>query len=125
MRLLLDSHAALWTFQDAPDLSRSARNAIVAANATVFYSPVSAYELGLKASLGKLEPLLAPFAELSEQLGFQELPVATSHAELAARLPLANRDPFDRLLVAQALLENCTLVSRDRKLALLGAPMLW
>lgn len=124
-RLLLDSHAALWAFENAPALSRTAARAILAPANDIFVSPVSVYELSYKMTIGKLRALPDTFMALATAQGYAEIALTAAHADFAARLPNVHSDPWDRLLAAQALLENCTLVSRDRKLARLGAPMLW
>ena len=125
MRLLLDTHAVLWALEDSPRLSEAARRALLASTSVVLVSPVSAYELSFKAAVGRLPPLPRPFAELCAEQGFAELPFTSRHADLAARLPLVNRDPWDRILAAQALLEGLTLVTRDPRVAALGPVVLW
>jgi PIN domain nuclease of toxin-antitoxin system len=125
MRLLLDTHALLWAMEDSPQLSERARNAVLHPKAEVRVSAVSAYELALKARLGRLPSLPQPLAVLIQAQGFTPLPVTTAHAELAGSLPTAIRDPWDRLLAAQSLLEGLTVVTRDPALAELGARVLW
>jgi PIN domain nuclease of toxin-antitoxin system len=125
MSLLLDSHAALWVFEDSHRLSKVARDAIAAPGATVLVSAASAYELTWKSTLGKLPPLPRPFMALAIEHGFSELPIAGAHAEFAARLAPVHKDPWDRLLAAQAIMEGLTLVSCDEGPARLGAAVLW
>ena len=99
---------------DDPRLGEAAREAIAEA-AAVFVSAASAWEAAIKISLGRLE-LPDRFATGVEESGFEPLPVTFTHAEAVERLPLLHRDPFDRLLVAQARVERLTLVSGDGKL---------
>ena len=122
MRLLLDTNAVIWWLARMPQLGARARRAISAAD-QVMVSPVTGYEIHFKRTIGKLT---AP-DDLSEQLdghGFPILPVTLRHAIDAGDLPLHNRDPFDRLLVAQARCEGLTLVTADRKLAVYDVPIL-
>jgi PIN domain nuclease of toxin-antitoxin system len=110
VRLLLDTHALLW-WDEGDKLDRQARRAIEAA-AEVFVSAVSAWEIAIKTALGRLAPVRT-VAEAIEECGFQELPVTVRHAAQVARLPLHHRDPFDRLLIAQAKVEQLTVVTRN------------
>ena len=129
MRLLLDTHALIWLVDDAPQLRSNVRAAIVREAGEVFFSVVSLCEIALKASVGKLK--LTPRArslfegDELERRGLSFLPLAKAHALRVAELQLHHRDPFDRLLVAQALQEDLTIVTHDRKLAAYGAPILW
>ena len=116
MRLLLDTHALLWWLADDPTLSAEARKAIADAGSVVYVSAASAWEIAIKRSLGKLE---AP-EELDEALAanaFAPLPITIGHALAAGRLPNHHQDPFDRMLVAQAMAEGLTLVTRDENIA--------
>ena len=112
MRLLLDSHVLLWWDADLSKLSKDQREAISNSINQVFVSAVSAWELGIKRSTGKLT-LAEPVQILARQLGFVELPITMEHGELAASLPLHYKDPFDRMMVAQAIVEGLTLVTID------------
>ena len=111
MRVLLDSHCLLWWLGDEP--MSSAATAVIgdAANA-VYVSPASIWELEIKAALGKLA-IDADLVEATEQAGMSWMPITAHHARAAARLPGHHRDPFDRMLLAQAHLEGCTIVTRD------------
>lgn len=94
----------------------------------IFLSPVSAYEMTFKANTGKLpvaRRLLADLAGYLDRQRFDILPVTLAHAEAAGRLPLEHRDPFDRMLAAQALIDDLTLVSIDEKLDQFGIKRLW
>ncbi|MGH1504541.1 MAG: type II toxin-antitoxin system VapC family toxin [Acidimicrobiales bacterium] len=115
MRLLLDSHVLLWWLEDNPSLGVESRAAIADAD-EVFVSAVSPWELGIKQALGKLT-MPGDLAEAAEAAGFAPLTISLAHATTAPALPAHHRDPFDRMLVAQAQLEALTLVSADRQLA--------
>lgn len=111
MRLLIDSHVALWWLEDSPKLGVACRGTIVNAD-EVYLSVVTPWELDIKKALGKL----AFPEDLTPQLlshGFSGLPIVMAHAERAAALPLHHRDPFDRMLIAQAQLEQLQLVTAD------------
>lgn len=112
MRLLIDSHVALWWLEDSPRLGATCRDAIVNAD-DVYLSVVTPWELGIKRALGKL----AFPEDLTSQLlshGFSGLQIVKAHAERAAVLPLHHRDPFDRMLIAQAQIEQLQLVTADQ-----------
>jgi PIN domain nuclease of toxin-antitoxin system len=109
--LLLDTHVILWWLTDDPALSDEVKTRLDD-EPDVYVSPASLWEVTIKQSIGKLsEP--ADVAEEIRDSGFRELPITFHHAIAAGRLPLIHRDPFDRMLVAQAQCERLTLVSRD------------
>lgn len=112
MQLLLDTHAFLWWNNDDSALGAGAREAIGAADSIVFVSAVTAWEVAVKRAHGKLD---APgdIADWVVRDGFTELPIEIAHAVRSAELPPHHRDPFDRLLVAQAQVEELTLVTSD------------
>lgn len=116
MNLLLDTQALLWFVLDDTQLSKRARESIVDANALVFVSPASLWEISIKISLGKYA-LPAPFASFWDtQLqinNFTLVPISISHTAQAAGLPFHHRDPFDRLIIAQSLVEGLPVVSSD------------
>ena len=116
MRLLLDTNALIWGLRNDPTLNSQAREAMHDPSNEVFVSVASAWEIAIKSSTGKLE---APdnLAEQIEGAGFMQLLATFEHAELAGRLPLHHRDPFDRMLVAQAQVEDLVLVTRDGDIA--------
>lgn len=123
--MLLDTHALIWWFEDAPTLSAAARAAIQADFSSMLFSPVSIYETEYKIASGKMKPLHASFIELTRSQGFIELPISARHADLAARLPSSHKDPWDRVLAAQAICEGMAVVTRDPRIAALGATVLW
>lgn len=112
MQLLLDTHAFLWWNSDDPALGPKARKAIAEQGNVVFVSAATAWEIAVKRALGKLD---APgeIATWVPKNGFIELGIDIDHAVRSAELPLHHRDPFDRLLIAQAQLEELTLVTSD------------
>ena len=128
MRLLLDTQAFLWWVQDARELSRSARAAIGAGRNESLLSLASCWEMGIKLSIGKLRLPTALERFIPEQLavnGFRQLDIGFRHVARVASLPFHHRDPFDRLLVAQALEEDLTVVSADVVFRKYGVRRLW
>ncbi|HWG85329.1 MAG TPA: type II toxin-antitoxin system VapC family toxin [Deinococcales bacterium] len=116
MRLLLDTHVFLWWVGDDERLSGPARDAISHEDNTVLVSVASAWEIAIKASQGRLEvpeDVAAFVRSQAAQNDFQLLPVHLSHAAAVRELPWHHRDPFDRMLVAQAIVEEATLVTND------------
>lgn len=116
MRLLLDTHALLWWLTDDPQLSRRARSAIADPDSEVLVSAASAWEIATKHRLGKLaigNEVLGRFHELIVADGFSHLPMHHGHAIRAGSYPLHHRDPFDRMLAAQADLEGVALLTAD------------
>ena len=114
--LLLDTHTLLWFVEDEAALSDRARAAIEDLDNTPTYSIVSVWEMAIKISVGKLavsRPLYPEFAHLLQERGFEQLQISYRHASEVARLPWHHRDPFDRLLIAQASVENLPIVSID------------
>lgn len=126
MSLLLDTQAFLWWVTDDPKLSRKARRAI--ADQQCLLSTVSCWEMSIKVSLGKLDMPRPVDRFLQEQLevnGFSLLPVSLEHAAVVADLPFHHRDPFDRLLAAQALREELAIVSSDPIFKRYGVKRVW
>jgi PIN domain nuclease of toxin-antitoxin system len=120
MRVLLDTHLFVWFLAGSPKLGRSARKTIEGASA-VFVSSASVWEIAIKAALGKIEADAAVVAEEIEGSGFIELPVSARHAARVAELPPLHGDPFDRLLIAQALCEPLIMLTADAALARYGS----
>jgi PIN domain nuclease of toxin-antitoxin system len=119
MRLLVDTHVLLWAAANPNKLPASFRSRLESVESTVLFSAASIWEIAIKVQLGKLELAVAPedFAGTAVERGFEELPITAAHAAAAGRLPLLHRDPFDRILVAQAILEPARLLTLDRALA--------
>lgn len=116
MRLLLDTHIYIWAVMGNRRLSASARKMIVDAD-DVYVSAASIWEAAIKAGLGKLDADPDLLASEIARSGFIELPVRAAHAAMVRKLPDIHRDPFDRLLIAQALVEPLRLVTSDESLA--------
>jgi PIN domain nuclease of toxin-antitoxin system len=110
MSLLLDTHVVLWWLIDDETLAGDIKDRLDH-ELNVYVSPATIWEVAIKQSLGKLQPPDLP--ERIRDSGFRELPITSAHAIAAGRLPLIHRDPFDRMLIAQAQLEELTLVTRD------------
>jgi PIN domain nuclease of toxin-antitoxin system len=115
MSLLLDTHIALWAITGNATLDEQFLDRL-RHDPDIFLSPVSLWEITIKQATGKLAGP-ADLAERVRDMGFHELPVMYAHAIAAGRLPPHHRDPFDRMLVAQAAVEGLTLVSRDESIA--------
>lgn len=111
-RLLLDTHVLLWWAQDSDDLSDDLKERIDT-ELEVYVSAATLWELSIKAAAGKIE-LPGDLADWVERSGLRALSIDTTHAVLAGLLPMIHRDPFDRMLIAQAVAEKLTLVTRDR-----------
>jgi PIN domain nuclease of toxin-antitoxin system len=128
VRLLLDTQAFLWFITSDPQLSAAARVSIVDPTNEVLVSPASYWEIAIKVRLGKY-PLSVPYLTFITQgidgNSFRVLPVEPRHTDLLTTMPLHHRDPFDRLLVAQALVEHLPLVSSDTILDAYGVKRLW
>lgn len=112
MRILLDTHVAFWWFNDVDRVEHDARVAIQDSSNDVWMSAASVWEVGIKRAVGRLE-IPTPLDEAARETGVMELAVTWAHARTAAELPLLHGDPFDRMLVAQAQLEELVLLTRD------------
>ncbi len=123
MTLLLDTHVILWWQRDDRRLGREARRAIAEAD-VVWVSAVSGWEVSIKCARGRLR-LDEPFRVLLAADDFTELPMTLAHADRLQQLPPHHTDPFDRMLVAQALTERATLVTHDRAFEPYGAKTIW
>ena len=112
MSYLLDSHVLLWWLEDSPRIGAALHGTLGDPQVRVLVSAASVWEIGIKQALGKLR---APESvlDLLQDEGFEELAITARHAAAAARLPTLHRDPFDRMLVAQAHLDKLTLVTHD------------
>ena len=128
MRLLLDTHVLLWAIVEPESLSARVSAALLDEGNAVLASAASLWEISLKAQAGKLSiPARPEFLEAQFRLlGVSAyLPIEISHVYRARELPPIHKDPFDRMLVAQALVENLTLVSRDRMIAQYPVQLFW
>ncbi|MDR2844701.1 MAG: type II toxin-antitoxin system VapC family toxin [Puniceicoccales bacterium] len=123
MKILADSHVLIWWLSDTEKLNPLVRAAIHDTDNTVFFSAASIWEIGLKVAKGHLK---VPYglAEVLRADGFDELPVLVAHAERALTLPAIHGDPFDRMLIAQALHEGLVLATRDHIIAQYNVPLL-
>jgi PIN domain nuclease of toxin-antitoxin system len=124
VKLLLDSHAFLWWDRRDRRLDKAAAAAIADGNNQVFISAATVWELAIKRAAGKIKYPKSIAANIAAN-GFDPLAISPQHGEMAASLPAHHRDPFDRLLVAQATLEGCVLVTHDRQIEPYGVPCLW
>jgi len=128
MRLLLDTHTLLWWLDGDPSLSGFARTAIEDEANDVLVSTASGWEITTKYRLGKLRGAAAVAVNVTACIvdqGFAALPITLAHAEKAGSLPGPHRDPFDRMLIAQAMIEELVLVSNERAFDAYGARRLW
>jgi PIN domain nuclease of toxin-antitoxin system len=128
VKLLLDTHAFLWWVTDDDRLSERAGMAIADGTNDVFFSAASAWEIAIKAGLGRITLPDEPWAFTPDQLernAFQPLPVHVSHAVAVIALPDLHRDPFDRMLVAQAMTEGLAIVTGDEQLVRYPVSVVW
>lgn len=128
MRVLLDTHAFLWWITDDPRLSERARKIIGDGKNRLYLSAASGWEVAIKAALGRLKLPDAPERFIPEQLALnaiETLPVRMSHALHIYSLPRHQRDPFDRLLVAQAQLEKLPILTADTQIARYPVEVIW
>ena len=113
MNLFLDTHVLLWWLDDNPLLSEQAKKLIADVDNIIFVSAVVIWEIRVKEALGKLE--IAPgFFNIVKQQGFEILSITAQHANKVGDIPMHHRDPFDRMLIAQAIEESLTIVTHDR-----------
>ena len=128
MSLLLDTHALFWWVTKNSNLTENASAAIADSSQQCFVSAATVYELTNKVRLGKFEAATEIVERLDEILAensFSPLAISTSHAALAGKLQSQHRDPFDRILAAQAIIEGLQLVSADPAMKLLGVEAVW
>jgi PIN domain nuclease of toxin-antitoxin system len=121
--ILLDTHVALWWRENSPRLGEEARDAIARVD-IAYVSVVSAWEVAIKISAGKLR-IPGSFEAAIDASGFSKLPLTFTHAAALTELPFHHRDPFDRMLIVQAREEGLTIVTADRKFAPYDARILW
>ncbi|MDR2164017.1 MAG: type II toxin-antitoxin system VapC family toxin [Clostridiales Family XIII bacterium] len=127
MKLLLDTHTAIWFFNGDDRLSKRAKAAILAASNTKYLSIASAWEVAVKISIGKLEYKGSSkgFVELALSNGFEVVPIKPEHLKLVEGLPFEHRDPFDRLLVAVAAEERMAIVTTDPNISKYKVKVVW
>jgi len=128
LRLLLDTHALIWWLAGDEALSRLAREAIADEVNAVAVSAASAMEVATKYRIGKLSGaavLARDFEAIVAAQGFAELPISVRHARMAGEMTIAHKDPFDRILIAQAQAEDMTLVSNEALFDALAVRRLW
>lgn len=128
MRAIVDTHTFLWWNLDDPQLSQTAREFISDGRNQIYLSAVSAWEIALKYAKGRLELPEPPDDYITSRLklhDFWPLSVEISHALHVYQLPAIHQDPFDRLLIVQAQLENCLLITTDREIARYDVDILW
>ena len=128
MRHLLDTHARLWWLFDDPRLSPTAKGVITDPANEILVSAASAWEIAAKFRLGRLPAAHVLVQDISGwvlKAGFRELAVTILHAQRAGTFPHEHRDPFDRMLAAQSMIESAPLISRDAALAAFGASLVW
>ncbi|MDR1152248.1 MAG: type II toxin-antitoxin system VapC family toxin [Bifidobacteriaceae bacterium] len=122
MKLLLDTNVLLWTLQGSPRLEPY-RAAVTDPAHTVYFSAISVAEISLKSSLGKLD-VQPGYVDALTAAGYVELPFTTAHAQTLATLPWHHRDPFDRLIIAQAICDNLTVATADHTFTHYRVPLL-
>jgi PIN domain nuclease of toxin-antitoxin system len=124
---LLDTHAAIWVFIGDKKLSDTARHIIQDASNSVYISVVSAWELTIKLSTGKLRfpGNTAGFMRMAHDNNIIIIPIETAHLVVLEGLPFHQRDPFDRLIVTTALVENMTLITVDENIMRYDVPLVW
>ena len=128
MKVLLDTHAFLWWVNDDPQLSRQARRIIAASSNQIFLSAASAWEIAIKTALGRLMIAADPEEFVPEQMrmnGFEPMPIDLRHALQVGSLPAHHGDPFDRILIAQAAVEECTILSADPEIRRYSVRVAW
>ncbi len=128
MNVLLDTHALLWWLSDDPALTKTAHEIIAEIKNVIFVSAASAWEIATKVRLGKLPTavdLAADFIGHIERDGFQTLSISGEHAIRAGLLPGSHKDPFDRMLIAQAQAENIPIISNETLFDAFGVNRIW
>jgi PIN domain nuclease of toxin-antitoxin system len=125
VRLLLDTHTLLWWLIDDPQLSAAARGAVGNLGNHVFVSACSGYEIAYKQKLGRLPMFPESLLDRVRQERIGTLSISLEHAVAAAALPGPHRDPWDRIMMAQALAERCHVVTLDKVFSEYKIPVLW
>lgn len=128
MRALLDTHVFLWWITNNPQLPQDVRSIIADGNNELFFSAASCWEIAIKAHLGKIILPQKPDIFISDQLAtnsIQTLPIQASHALHVFNLPYRHRDPFDRMIVAQAQMEKLPIITSDALIAKYKVRVIW
>ena len=128
MKFLLDTHIFLWWITDAQLLSQTARDIVSDGNSELYWSAASSWEVAIKYKLGRLPLPEVPESFIPTELAknrIDSLPIVNDHAFRAGQLPIHHRDPFDRMLVAQAQAENMKIISNDRQISLYDVNIAW
>jgi len=128
MKVLLDTHAFLWLITDEDRLSENARQTFLNTENSLFFSAASLWEICIKKSLGKITLKDGWFQTIQQELEIntiQWLPIEMTHCAEVTELPFYHRDPFDRMLIAQAIVEEMKLLSRDSRLADYAIELIW
>ena len=125
MRLLLDTHALLWALATPSRLSTRAAEAVRSADNEIFVSAANVWEISIKAALGKLDADVDEVVREVSDVGFSSLSITLPHARRVRALAPHHRDPFDRMLVAQALEEGLVVVTHDPAFDAYAVPLLW
>ncbi len=128
MRYLIDTHTLIWWWDVSPKLPKSIMAILAERSNQIFVSAVSGLEMGIKVRLKKLPAMADRIDEFEAAIledGFLHLPCSLAHAVMAGTMAGAHRDPFDRMLAAQALIEDLTLITRDAEIAAFGCRTVW
>jgi PIN domain nuclease of toxin-antitoxin system len=128
VKFLLDTHSLLWWLNDDPQLSAIARGLVSASDNEIYVSAASAWEIATKYAKGRLPTatvILPDFSAVIQQEDFLELPITSTHMVRSALLPGDHRDPFDRILAAQSIIENMAMITIDRQMLSLGVLTRW
>lgn len=128
MDLLLDTHTFIWSYEEPGKLSQKALQELSDPANNLLLSVVSIWEIQIKIQLGKFkfdDPLSKVIAEQRQVNGIKVVPIETAHAMYLENLPFHHKDPFDRMLIAQAIVEDLTIVSNDRHFSNYGVKLLW
>ena len=128
MKVLLDTHAFLWLITDDDQLSENARQTFLNPENSLFFSAASFWEICIKKSLGKISLKDGWFQTIQKEMGIntiQWIPIEMTHCAEVTGLPFHHRDPFDRMLIAQAIVEEMKLLSRDSHLSDYAIELIW
>ena len=127
MNLLLDTHTLIWFITDNDNLPRKTKSIIESKENACFVSMASYWEIGIKNSIGRLDlnADLKTIFHIIEETGFNTIPITTNQILTNAHLPFHHQDPFDRIIIAQAMTEKMTIITKDSQMELYDVPTLW